>query len=214
MPEADRDAHLRGAAAHPQRQPVRVAQPDPRTTPACSRSSPDEKTQAFMTQSVLSLSDSFFYPAPMLSRSWPTSSRCRPACSRSTRAPGKTLVYLGAVLAHRRRLRDALHSRTAPVGLARARAARAARRRPASSRCPPPAARSTRTPSSSSSSTRPERSHEHHHAQTMTAGPPVRPDRLLRAAARRSTGSSPRGARRRRLRLHPLRRGRWTATRS
>jgi cytochrome c biogenesis protein len=58
---------------------------------------PDEKTQVFMTQSVLSLSDSFFYPAPVLLQ-LSEFKQVQASVFQVTRAPGKTLVYLGAVL--------------------------------------------------------------------------------------------------------------------
>ncbi len=57
----------------------------------------DQKTQAFMTQSVLSLSDSFFYPAPVLFE-LTGFKQVQASVFQVTRAPGKTLVYLGAVL--------------------------------------------------------------------------------------------------------------------
>ncbi len=56
---------------------------------------PDEKTQAFMTQSVLSLSDSFFYPAPVLLQ-LADFKQVQASVFQVARAPGKTLVYLGA----------------------------------------------------------------------------------------------------------------------
>ena len=58
---------------------------------------PDAKTQAFMTQSVLSLSDSFFYPAPMMLE-LADFKQVQASVFQVARAPGKTLVYLGAVL--------------------------------------------------------------------------------------------------------------------
>jgi cytochrome c biogenesis protein len=57
----------------------------------------DEKTQAFMTQSVLSLSDSFFYPAPVLFE-LADFKQVQASVFQVARAPGKKLVYLGAVL--------------------------------------------------------------------------------------------------------------------
>ncbi len=59
---------------------------------------PSEKTQAFMTQAVLSLSRRAFYPAPMAVAAEGLHSRCRPACSRWRARPGKNLVYLGCAL--------------------------------------------------------------------------------------------------------------------
>ena len=58
---------------------------------------PDEKTQAFMTQAVLSLSDSFFYPAPVVF-ALADFKQVQASVFQVARAPGKTLVYLGAVL--------------------------------------------------------------------------------------------------------------------
>ena len=58
---------------------------------------PNEATQAFMTQAVLSLSDSFFYPAPMIF-TLASFNQVQASVFQVTRAPGKTLVYLGAVL--------------------------------------------------------------------------------------------------------------------
>ncbi|MEP7056622.1 MAG: cytochrome c biogenesis protein ResB [Caldimonas sp.] len=58
---------------------------------------PNDKTQAFMTQAVLSLSDSFFYPAPMILE-LADFKQVQASVFQVARAPGKTLVYLGAVL--------------------------------------------------------------------------------------------------------------------
>ena len=52
---------------------------------------------AFMTQAVLSLSDSFFYPAPVLLQ-LTDFDQVQASVFQVARAPGKTLVYLGAVL--------------------------------------------------------------------------------------------------------------------
>ena len=57
----------------------------------------NEKTQAFMTQSVLSLSDSFFYPAPVLFE-LSDFKQVQASVFQVARAPGKKLVYLGAIL--------------------------------------------------------------------------------------------------------------------
>ena len=57
----------------------------------------NEKTQAFMTQSVLSLSDSFFYPAPVLFE-LADFKQVQASVFQVARAPGKKLVYLGAIL--------------------------------------------------------------------------------------------------------------------
>jgi cytochrome c biogenesis protein len=58
---------------------------------------PDEKTQAFMTLSVLSLSDSFFYTAPVLLE-LTDFKQVQQSVFQVARAPGKVLVYIGAVL--------------------------------------------------------------------------------------------------------------------
>jgi cytochrome c biogenesis protein len=58
---------------------------------------PNEKTQAFMTQAVLSLSDSFFYPSPLILE-LADFKQIQASVFQVARAPGKTLVYIGAVL--------------------------------------------------------------------------------------------------------------------
>jgi cytochrome c biogenesis protein len=58
---------------------------------------PSEKTQSFMSLAVLSLSDSFFYPAPVLLE-LADFQQVQASVFQVARAPGKTLVYLGAVL--------------------------------------------------------------------------------------------------------------------
>ena len=58
---------------------------------------PGEKAQAFMTQAVLSLSDSYFYPAPVLLE-LDGFKQVQASVFQVARAPGKTLVYLGAIL--------------------------------------------------------------------------------------------------------------------
>jgi len=57
----------------------------------------DETTQAFMTQVVLSLSDSFFYPAPMvfLLKDF---EHIQASVFQVARAPGQNIVYLGCFL--------------------------------------------------------------------------------------------------------------------
>jgi len=57
----------------------------------------DEATQGFMTQAVLSLSDAAFYPAPVLLQ-LSNFTQIQASVFQVTRAPGKNLVYLGAVL--------------------------------------------------------------------------------------------------------------------
>lgn len=56
-----------------------------------------EATQAFMTQAVMSLTDSFFYPSPVLLQ-LDDFQQVQASVFQVARAPGKTLVYLGAVL--------------------------------------------------------------------------------------------------------------------
>jgi len=58
---------------------------------------PGDATQAFMTQAVLSLSDAMFYPAPVLMQ-LDDFHQVQASVFQVTRAPGQTLVYLGAVL--------------------------------------------------------------------------------------------------------------------
>jgi cytochrome c biogenesis protein len=55
------------------------------------------QTQAFMTQAVLSLSDSLYYPAPMLLQ-LEGFEQVQASVFQVARAPGQKLVYLGAVL--------------------------------------------------------------------------------------------------------------------
>ncbi len=57
----------------------------------------DESQQAFMTQAVLSLSDSLYYPAPALFQ-LKDYTQVQASVFQVTRAPGQKLVYLGAVL--------------------------------------------------------------------------------------------------------------------
>lgn len=56
-----------------------------------------EKTQNFLSASVVSLSDSFFYPAPVLLE-LDGFEQVQASVFQVARAPGKTLVYIGAVL--------------------------------------------------------------------------------------------------------------------
>ncbi|NDY91198.1 cytochrome c biogenesis protein ResB [Ideonella livida] len=57
----------------------------------------DEGARQFMTQAVLALSDSFFYPAPFLLM-LEDFKQVQASVFQVTRSPGKNLVYLGAVL--------------------------------------------------------------------------------------------------------------------
>jgi cytochrome c biogenesis protein len=57
----------------------------------------DEPAQRFMTQAVLALSDAAFYPAPLLLQ-LSDFKQVQASVFQVARAPGKTLVYLGAVL--------------------------------------------------------------------------------------------------------------------
>ncbi|MGH6627305.1 MAG: cytochrome c biogenesis protein ResB [Burkholderiaceae bacterium] len=56
-----------------------------------------DKTQAFMTQAVLSLSDALFYPAPMAFQ-LKDFTQVQASVFQLARAPGKNVVYLGCVL--------------------------------------------------------------------------------------------------------------------
>lgn len=56
----------------------------------------DDATRGFMTQSVLSLSDSFFYPAPMAFM-LDDFKQVQASVFQVSRAPGKTIVYLGCL---------------------------------------------------------------------------------------------------------------------
>ncbi len=56
----------------------------------------DDKTAAFMTQAVLSLSDAFFYPAPMTFM-LQDFKQVQASVFQVARAPGKTIVYLGCL---------------------------------------------------------------------------------------------------------------------
>ncbi|MGQ9725230.1 MAG: cytochrome c biogenesis protein ResB, partial [Tepidimonas sp.] len=56
-----------------------------------------ESTAAFMTQAVLSLSDAFFYPAP-LTFALEDFEHVQASVFQVARAPGKTIVYLGCLL--------------------------------------------------------------------------------------------------------------------
>jgi cytochrome c biogenesis protein len=57
---------------------------------------PDDNTQAFMTQAVMSLSDSFFYPAPLMF-AMTDFQQVQASVFQVARAPGKNLVYFGAI---------------------------------------------------------------------------------------------------------------------
>ncbi|MEK8049486.1 cytochrome c biogenesis protein ResB [Ideonella sp. DXS22W] len=57
----------------------------------------DEATQRFMTQAVMALSDAAFYPAPVMLQ-LADFKQVQASVFQVARAPGKTLVYLGAVL--------------------------------------------------------------------------------------------------------------------
>jgi cytochrome c biogenesis protein len=58
---------------------------------------PNEPTQAFMTQALVSLSDSFFYPAPVLLQ-LTDFKQVQASVFQVARTPGKWPVYIGAVL--------------------------------------------------------------------------------------------------------------------
>jgi len=58
---------------------------------------PDADTQAYMTQTVLALSDAYFYPAPMLLQ-LVDFKQVQASVFQVARAPGKNVVYLGCAL--------------------------------------------------------------------------------------------------------------------
>ncbi len=58
---------------------------------------PDEKTQAFLTQAVLALSDAPLYPAPVALQ-LTNFNQVQASVFQVARAPGKTVVYLGCAL--------------------------------------------------------------------------------------------------------------------
>lgn len=57
----------------------------------------DEKSQGFLTQAVLAVSDAYFYPAPV-AMMMTDFKQVQASVFQVARAPGKTLVYIGAVL--------------------------------------------------------------------------------------------------------------------
>lgn len=57
----------------------------------------DERTQAFMTQAVLALSDAFVYPAPMAFQ-LKDFTQVQASVFQVTRSPGRAIVYLGCAL--------------------------------------------------------------------------------------------------------------------
>jgi len=61
------------------------------------RSEQDEPTRRFMTQSVISLSDTFFYPAPMTFQ-LKDFTHVQASVFQVARAPGQNIVYLGCLL--------------------------------------------------------------------------------------------------------------------
>ena len=69
----------------------------PANAPAKSRLEPSEKTQAFMTQAVLALSDVHFYPAPMAFQ-LKDFTQVQASVFQVTRTPGRNIVYLGCAL--------------------------------------------------------------------------------------------------------------------
>ncbi|OSZ62846.1 cytochrome c biogenesis protein ResB [Hydrogenophaga sp. IBVHS2] len=61
------------------------------------RSAQDESTRRFMTQAVISLSDTFFYPAPMTFQ-LKDFTHLQASVFQVARAPGQNIVYLGCLL--------------------------------------------------------------------------------------------------------------------
>jgi cytochrome c biogenesis protein len=60
------------------------------------RQQPGPEVERFMTQAVTSLSDSFFYPAPLMFQ-LSNFTQVQASVFQVARAPGRNLVYLGAV---------------------------------------------------------------------------------------------------------------------
>ena len=58
---------------------------------------PDDKSQAFLTQSVLAISDAHFYPAPV-AMMMTDFKQVQASVFQVARAPGKNVVYLGCLL--------------------------------------------------------------------------------------------------------------------
>ena len=58
---------------------------------------PDEKTQAFMNQAVLALSDAYLYPAPVAFE-LKDFTQVQASVFQVTRSPGRNIVYLGCAL--------------------------------------------------------------------------------------------------------------------
>ena len=58
---------------------------------------PDEKSQAFLTQAVLAISDAHFYPAPV-ALMMTDFKQVQASVFQVARAPGQKFVYLGAAL--------------------------------------------------------------------------------------------------------------------
>ncbi|MDR6536218.1 cytochrome c biogenesis protein ResB [Variovorax soli] len=58
---------------------------------------PDEKSQAFLTQAVLAVSDAYFYPAPV-AMMMTDFKQVQASVFQVARAPGKKVVYLGCLL--------------------------------------------------------------------------------------------------------------------
>jgi cytochrome c biogenesis protein len=58
---------------------------------------PDEKTQTFLTQAVLAISDAHFYPAPV-ALMMTDFKQVQASVFQVARAPGKNIVYLGCLL--------------------------------------------------------------------------------------------------------------------
>ena len=104
--------HLRSPAAHPEWQPVRAAQPvAAQAGPGAARTRC--QGAGLPAAAVLSLSDSFFLPGAGAADPERLPSRCRRVCS-SSRAP-RPGAGLPTACSDRRRVRDALHPRAAPV---------------------------------------------------------------------------------------------------
>jgi cytochrome c biogenesis protein len=77
---------------------------------------PSPEAERFMAAAVTSLSDSYFYPAPLIFQ-LSDFKQVQASVFQVARAPGQTLVYLGCAAADHWRLRDALRARSPAVGV-------------------------------------------------------------------------------------------------
>ena len=171
----------------------------------------DEKSQAFLTQAVLSLSATrYFYPAPV-ALMLTDFKQVQASVFQVARAPGKNIVYLGCAVADPRRFCHAVRARARLwVWLADGDGDRRARR-------PPWPCRSTARPSTATANSsickhkllaikKDTATMTHHHPHAATTAGCLAPQRLrlgVRRAGARRRGCSP-------SRAMPAR---WTSTR-